>query len=139
MADISITAASVNASAQATIRREYNFGATITAGQLLYLDANNKWQLMDSNAAATGNGLTDMRGVALHGGANNQPAAVVTADPDFTPGGTLVNGLSYYASPNAGALANSADIISGNYPVLAGIAKSTTKMNLTFVASGTSI
>lgn len=106
---------------------------------MLYLDTNNKWQLMDANAAATGNGLTDTRGVALHGGANNQPAAVVTEDPDFTPGGTLVNGLAYYASPNAGALANAADITAGNYPVLAGLAKSTTKLNLKFIASGVTV
>lgn len=139
MADIAITAASVNASNQATVRKEYPFGATVTAGQLLYLDANNRWVQMDSNAAATGNGLTDLRGVALHNGANNQPAAVCVEDPDFTPGGTLVNGLSYYASPNAGALANAADITAGNYSVFAGVAKSTTKLNLKFVASGVSV
>jgi hypothetical protein len=139
MADISITAASVAASNQATIRREYPFGATVTAGQLVYLDSNNRWQLMDSNAASTGNGVTDTRGIALHGGANTQPAAVVTADPDFTPGGTLTNAAAYYASPNAGALAPAADITTGNYAVFMGVAKSTTKLNLNPTAAGIAV
>jgi hypothetical protein len=139
MADISITAANVSASSTAVISRQYNFGATVTAGQLVYLDSNNRWVLMDANAAATGNGVTDVRGIALCGGANTQPATVVLSDTAFTPGGTLTNGLIYCASANAGALCPSADVASGNYPTVMGIAKSTTVLNLQPFAGGTSV
>jgi hypothetical protein len=135
MADISITAANVIASATAVVRKEYNFGAAVTAGQLVYLDTNNKWQLADADAAVTGNGITDLRGIALAGGANNQPAAVVTEDSDFTPGGTLTNGTAVYGSDNAGAVTHDVPSTS-SFPVSLGIAKSTSKMVLKPVASG---
>src|SRR5688572_18686190 len=103
MADLSINAAAVAASNLATIRREYNFGATITAGEVVYLDANNRWVKFDSDAGSgAGANVTDLRGIALNNGANTQPAAVCTADPNFNPGATLANGVSYYGSRNAG-------------------------------------
>jgi hypothetical protein len=135
MADISITAASVLASSTATISKQYNFGATVTAGQTVYLNASNQWVLLDLNAAATGNGITDVRGVALNGGASGQPAAVVIEDSDFTPGGTLTNGSAVYGSTNAGGVTHDVPA-SGSYPVSLGLAKSTTKMVLKIVASG---
>ena len=138
MADITITAANVVASSTAVIRKEYNFGAAVTAGQLVYLDTSNKWQLSDADAASTGNGITDLRGIALCGGANNQPAAVVVEDSDFTPGGTLTNGIAVYGSDNAGAVTHDVPG-SGSYPVSLGVAKSATKLVLKPVASGANI
>lgn len=135
MADISITAANVAASSTATIRKEYNFGATVTAGQVVYLDTSNKWQLADSNAAVTGNEQNAVRGIALCGGANNQPAAVVIEDSDFTPGGTLTNGTAVYGSVNAGALSHDVPT-TGSYPVYLGQAKSASKLVLKTNASG---
>ena len=139
MADVSVTAASVLASANATVYHQYNYGATVTAGQVVYLDSNNKWQLKDSNAAVTGNNVADITGVCLVGGANNQPGIVCVRDSDFTPGATLTNGIIYCASPNAGAIAPSADMASGNYPTVLGPAKSTTKMNLNPAAAGVAV
>jgi hypothetical protein len=135
MADISITAANVAASSTATVRKEYNFGATVTAGQVVYLDTNNKWQLADSNAAVTGNETNATRGIALCGGANNQPAAVVLVDDTFTPGGTLTNGSAVYESLNAGAITHDVPT-TGAYPVYLGHAKSASAMVLKPNASG---
>lgn len=138
MADISINAANVAASSTAVTSKQYNFGATVTAGQPVYLDSNNKWQLIDQNAAVTGNNITDIRGIAQCNGAANQPAAVCLEDSDFTPGGTLTNGMAVYASANAGGI--TMDVPgSGNYPVFLGLAKSTTKMVLRPVAGGTAV
>ena len=136
MAVIAITAASVLASATATIRREYTRAtAGQTAGQAVYLNASNQWALLDSDAAATGNGITDLKGILLDGGGIGQPASVCVADSDFTPGGTLTNGLAVYGTTTAGAIAH--DIPStGAYPLVLGIAKSATKMNLNPTASG---
>lgn len=135
MADISITAASVLASSTAQIEAGYKFGATVTAGQVVYLNSSNQWALLDMNAAATGNGITDKRGIALNGGASGQPAAVVLEDSDFTPGGTLTNGSAVYGSTNAGAITHDVPA-SGSYPVYLGQAKSTSKMVLKINASG---
>lgn len=135
MAAISITAASVLASATASIRKEYTFGATVTAGQVVYLNTSNQWVLADSDAASTGNGITDTMGIALSGGASGQPAAVVVEDSDFTPGGTLTNGSAVYLFTTAGAIAHDVPTTAA-YPVCLGIAKSTSKMVLKRVASG---
>ena len=135
MSDISITAANVAASSTATIRREYTAGTTITAGQAVYLNSSNQWALLDLNAASTGNGISDTRGIALNGASLNQPMSVCIADTDFTPGGTLTNGTMVYGSNTAGGITH--DIpTTGAYPVSLGIPKSTSKMVLNITASG---
>lgn len=133
--DITITAANVLASSTATISKQYNFGATVTAGQAVYLDSSNEWQLLDTNAAATGNGVSDTRGIALNGGASGQPAAVVIEDTAFTPGGTLTNGSAVYGSITAGGVTHDVPA-TGAYPVYLGQAKSTSQMVLKINASG---
>lgn len=136
MADISITAASVLASAAAVIRREYNFGyAAATAGQHVYLDTSSTWQKVDSNAAVTGNELTALAGITLNGGGIGQPAVVCTNDTAFTPGGTLTNGSTIYSSDTAGGITMVVPI-AGMYPRVLGVAKSASVMNLQPVASG---
>lgn len=137
MAAIAITAASVIASAAATIRVEFSFAATVTAGQLVYLNAASQWALVDSDGNL-GCGINDLRGIALNGGAINQPAQVCVADPDFTPGGTLSNGLAIYNFTTPGAITFADIPTTTAYPVVVGIAKSTTKMNMPYsgVASG---
>lgn len=139
MADLSITAASVVASANATVYKNYNFGATVTAGQVVYLDANNLWQLKDANAAVTGNLVNSTTGITLVGGANGQPGTVAVKDSDFTPGATLTNGASYWASANAGAIAPVADVTTGNYATFIMVAKSTTKANLNPTGAGIAV
>ena len=134
MADISVTAGSVLASASADIERRFNFGATVTAGQCVFLDDNNLWQLYDANLG-TGYEATRRRGIALVGGANGQPGVVGMKDSDFTPGGTLTNGTAVFASNTAGGIAHDVPS-SGAFPVVLGIAKSTSKMNLNPTASG---
>ena len=136
MADIAITAASVLASASAQHRKEYNFGyASATAGQHVYLATTNLWQLVDSNAAVTGNELTALCGITLNGGGANQPADVCVYDTDFTPGGTLTNGSTVYSSTTAGGITHDVPT-TGAFPRILGIAKSTTKMVLNPTASG---
>jgi hypothetical protein len=135
MAAISITAASVLASAAATLRREFNFAATVTQGQLVYLNASNQWALVDSDGGL-GTGINDLRGFAQNAGAAGQPACVCTSDPDYTPGGTLSNGLAVYAFTTAGAISFADIPTTAASPVFLGLAKSTTKMNFQPSASG---
>jgi len=136
MADIAITAANVLASSSAVISKQYNFGyASATAGQTVYLDASSLWQKMDSNAAVTGNGISDLKGITLTGGGTGQPAVVVTSDPSLTVGGTLVNGTTYYSSTTAGGIAPDVPT-TGAYPTVLGIAKSATVLNFNPISSG---
>ena len=136
MADISITAASVLASSAATIIRQYNFGATVTTGQAVYLDSSAlTWKLIDSNAAVTGNELATLKGIALVSGASGQPADVCVKDTSFSLGGTLTNGSTVYSSTTAGGVTHDVPA-SGAYPTVLGVAKSTTTMNLNPTSSG---
>ena len=135
MADISITAANVLGSSTAVRLSQYKAGATITAGQIVYLNSSNQWALLDLNAAATGNGITDVRGIAECGASSGQPLSVVTEDSDFTVGGTLTNGSALYGSTTAGGITHDVPG-SGSYPVYVGQAKSTTKAVIKFNASG---
>lgn len=140
MADLSVTAANVIASNSAVIDRGYSFGATITAGQAVYLDTTQsppRWELLDIDANTVGtNTIATLRGISLNGGSDGQPADVCIKDPDFTPGATLTNGLAVYGSTTAGGI-TTADIPTTNaYPVILGLTKSTSKMNLNPTASG---
>jgi len=136
MADIAITAANVLRGANAKILTGVA-GATITAGQVVYSDTSDssKFKLADANlSAATANPV----GIALHGAANGQPLTIVTEDDDFTPGGTLslsaaADDAIYVLSATAGGIAPVADLASGWYPVIIGVAKSATKMNFRFL------
>lgn len=139
MADLSINAAAVAMSNQGVARREFLFGGTYTAGQLLYLNASNRWVAFDSDVGAgAGANYNDTRGLALNNGANGQPAAVCTSDPNLNLGTTLANGVSYYGSRNAGAV--TADVpATSNYTVHLGVARSPTILNFNPTASGVAV
>jgi hypothetical protein len=136
MSDVSITAANVIAGANAK-KRTGRAGATITAGQVVYEDSSDSsdFKLADANAsAATANPV----GIALHGASDGQPLTIVTEDDDFTPGGTLslsagADSGVYVLSGTAGGIAPMDDLAAAMYPVIIGVAKSTTKMNLKIV------
>lgn len=129
MADITITAASLQASASATRNLQYSAGATLAVGDMVYLNASNQWVQTDANAAATGNGPSDLRGIVESAGALNQRISVITKDPALVIGATLVKGTVYVGSANAAKVAPIADLATGWYRWLVGVASSTTVIN----------
>lgn len=133
MADIVVTAANVAHGANALIKVG-TAGATITAGQPVYLDsATGKYKLADNNlSAAAANAI----GIALNGCSDGQPIQVVYDDDDFTPGATLTLGTIYVLSATAGGIAPSADLASGNYMAILFVPKSTSKAVLKLLKSG---
>lgn len=136
MADNTINSAAVSASNLADKMRAYPYGATITAGQVVYLDANQRWQLFDTDAGAgVGAGILDRRGIALTNGANGQPGAVAERDANFSPGFATVNGQPYWASRNAGNITTDVPA-AGNYPVFLGFGIAGSRMNLAPAAAG---
>lgn len=122
MADISITAANVVAVAGAA-RADGTAGETIAAGKAIYLaSATKKWMLADSNSATAE--VRKATGIALNGASANQPIAVHKSG-DITIGATLTAGTAYYLSDTPGGICPLADVGSGEYVCLLGLAKST--------------
>lgn len=136
MADLTITAASVLAGSGADVEHG-TFGAAITAGQLVYRDsATGKYLLADSNSATVA--ARTPRGIALNGGANGQPGAILKGGP-ITIGATLTAGVAYYASDTPGGICPVADVGSGEYATIMGIAASTTVLDVEIQASGVAL
>lgn len=126
MANISVTAANVIDQAGATILNGYRAGATITAGQPVYLDsATLTWKL----GQATSQTLALIKGIALGGASSGQWLAVQT-DGDINLGATLVATTSYVVSATAGAIAPQVDIITPNWVSLIGQAISTSILRM---------
>lgn len=123
MADLTLTATSVVAGANS--KQEHGVaGETITAGQTLYLSSSTgKW--MKSNNKSVTPEARPTKGIALNGASINQSVSVHT-DGDITIGATLTPGTAYYGSDTAGGICPVADLTSGEYVCLLGIAKSAT-------------
>lgn len=142
MADISITAANVAISASAKTDQGIG-GETITAGQTLYkndgVGQDGRIYKADANASSV---TANCIGIATHGTAAGQPLTYVYEDPDFTPGGTLSLSVAadsgvYVLSGTAGGIAPMDDLAAAMYPVVLGVAKSTTKLSLKIVKQTT--
>lgn len=126
MADLSVTAASVLASASAQTS-EGIAGATITAGQPLYADAADSGKLKPAQATSAKNAAV---GVSLHGASSGQPIKYATRDAGFTPGATLVVGTVYCVSAAAGGISPFDDMTTGDYVTVLGVAATTSVMKL---------
>jgi hypothetical protein len=127
VADLSITATSVVAGSTATIVRG-TAGATITAGQVVYLDpTTGKYGLCDVNSATAA--ARSAAGIALHAASANQPLSICTKGP-LTIGATILAGVAYYASGTPGGIRPVADNVTGDYACLLGMGASTTVLNV---------
>jgi len=136
MADLTITAANVIAGAGAAVSRGVA-GATVTAGQAVYLDtADGKWKLADNNSATAA--VRTPGGIALNGASDGQPLAVLTEGP-ITIGAALTAGVAYYLSDTPGGICPVADLGAGEYPTVIGIASSTTVLKVAINASGVAL
>ncbi|QND13429.1 hypothetical protein HB775_05705 [Rhizobium leguminosarum bv. trifolii] len=122
MTDIVITPANVQAASNAE-RDQGIAGETITAGKAIYLAATtNRWMLADSNSATAE--ARQAKAIALNGASVGQPVAFQKSG-DITIGGTLTAGQAVYLSDTPGGLCPLADVGSGEYVCLIGLAKST--------------
>lgn len=137
MADLVITSSSVVSGAGARIEHG-TAGATITAGQALYLDSavTGKWQLADNNSATAA--VRTPRGIALNSASLNQPIAVQTEGP-ITIGAALTAGVAYYLSDTPGGICPVADLLAGEYPTVIGLATSTTVLDIDIQSAGVAL
>lgn len=127
MADLSITASAVLTSTDATTENG-TAGATITAGQRVYLDtATGRYELADADAATVLERRT--RGIALNSASDGQPLRIHKAGP-LTVNAVLTAGVTYYGSPTPGGICPRADVLTGDFVEIIGVATSTTVLNV---------
>jgi hypothetical protein len=136
MADISITAANVQAGEPSRVEQGIA-NATITAGQVVYKDSTTgKFALADNNSSTAG--IRQPYGIALNGASAGQPLAVLRSGK-ITIGGTLTAGVAYYLSDTPGGICPVADIGSGEYSAFLGIAISTSVLDVGIKYSGVAL
>ncbi|MGO6905809.1 hypothetical protein ACCS96_37330 [Rhizobium ruizarguesonis] len=136
MTDIVITPANVLPASNAE-RDQGIAGEAITAGKAIYLAAaTNRWMLADSNSATAE--ARQAKAIALNGASVGQPVAFQKSG-DITIGGTLVAGQAIYLSDTPGGLCPLADVGSGEYVCLIGLAKSTSVLAMGIQFPGVSL
>lgn len=131
MADLSITAANVSASSTGSTTVQGTAGETITAGQVVYLQASSgKYMLADVDDSEK----YKAAGIALNGASDTQPIDVCTASSDLDIGATLTVGTIYVLSAD-GAISPSADLTTGDYTVIVGVATATDSLHVSIGAN----
>lgn len=136
MVDLVITTTAVVAGSDANTVAG-SAGETIAAGQAVYKSTTtNKFMLADADSA-TAEARTPL-GLALNGAALDQPM-VVQKSGDITLNAVLTAGVAYYLSGTPGGLCPVADVGTGEYSCVMGIAKSTTVLDLNIQASGVAL
>ncbi|MBZ9985673.1 hypothetical protein LB572_01035 [Mesorhizobium sp. BH1-1-5] len=135
MADLSITAASVVAGANA-VTDSASAGEAITAGQQVYLNSTSK-KLMKADSNAASAEARKAIGTALNGAALDQPVKFQKGG-DITIGAVLTPGVAYYLSDTPGGICPVADIGTGEYVQLVGLAKSASVLALDYQYTGVS-
>lgn len=133
MVDLVITPANVVSSANAAIVHG-TAGAALLAGQTAYRDpTTKKYLLVDADSATEAARST--KGFVLNGAGVDQPVAIHT-DGDLTVGAVLTKGTIYVQSDTAGGVMPAADLETGDYVTILGVAKSTTVLAVKINASG---
>lgn len=127
MTDLVITAASVIAGANAETETGAA-GEAITAGQAVYRSSTTK-KLMKADSNGASAEIRTPIGIALNGGALDQPIKFQKSG-NITIGATLTPGVAYYLSDTPGGICPVADIGTGEYVCLIGLATSTSVLAL---------
>lgn len=136
MADITITASAVVASATAVVEAG-SISGNVTAGQVGCKDSSDGlWKLADNNSATAA--AKSPQGIFLNGGSTGQPCRILR-EGDLTMNAVLTAGAAYYLSDTPGGICPVADLASGETSSLVGIAKSTTVLSVKFNVSGVTL
>lgn len=134
MADLSVTAANVLASASAGTISYKTAAVAITRGQYIYLLAAGTVGLADANATTPANSI---EGCALADCAAGQKCLYVQSDTGFTPGFSATAGDDVWLSQTAGACTKTkADLTSGATVIWLGSMTSSTVMKFAPVSGG---
>lgn len=117
-----------------TVTRNVTYGATIAAGQPVYLDpADNEHKLADNNASAT---TAKVSGIAMTPGIDGGQGLIAINGDIILVGTTMAVGETYYAGATAGEIVPDADLATGNIVTRLGTAATATQLNLSIEATG---
>ena len=133
MADLAITAATVESGGSGAEISHGIAGETMTAGQAVYLDsATQRFKKARANAGTT----DDVAGIALHNAEDGQPLAYLTRGP-LTINAVAAVGMVYVLSAAAGGgIAPHGDLVTGNYVSSLGIAPAAGTLQIQIQVSG---
>lgn len=133
MTDLSITATAVLAGSD-SVQERGTAGEAIDAGEVVYKDATTgEYMLADADAASAA-GRTPI-GIALNSAGDGQPLTIHKLG-DLTINAAMTAGVTYYLSDEPGKICPLADLATGDYYCIVGIAKSTTVLKVGFAYSG---
>ena len=137
MANLSITAANVSAADGEVSKQEWTAGATITAGQVVYLDstASNVAKLAQSDGTSA---EAEIQGIAMNGASSGQPVIIATSG-DIDLGATLTVGTIYVLSQTAGGICPAADLTTGDYVSVIGVATAADNLEIALTNSGVEV
>ena len=112
-----------------TVVELMQYGATISAGQVVYADSSdsNKAKLADNNASAA---TAVVKGIAVTPGVSGGYGYVATGGSIILVGTTAAVGKTYYLGATAGEIIPEADLATGNGVSRLGVASSTTQVDL---------
>lgn len=106
-------------------------GTTANIGDAVYRDsATNTWKQADNNSTTAE--ARQATGIAINTGRTGHPITVARSGTLTCASAPLTAGTAYYLSDTPGAICPIADVGSGEYVCLVGIAKSTTELVLSF-------
>jgi hypothetical protein len=127
VAEISLTPANVAPGADADYYRGIA-GGTVTAGMAIFLDeTDNRLKPADANLSLE---AAEVKGLALHAASAGQPLKIQTAG-ELTIGGTLTLAVIYIlGAGGSGGMAPAADLTTGWYCSVLGVASSATTLQL---------
>jgi hypothetical protein len=131
--DLAVTAANVKAGLGARTASGIA-GEAVTAGQLCYKAAvSHKYMKADSNSATAE--ARNPTCIFLNNAGADQPITVLTGGL-ITIGGAVTANTAYYASDTPGGLCPLADVGTGEYLTLVGLAVSATQIRVNFQSTG---
>jgi len=135
MADLAITALNVAMHATAPSTSLVVYGEDVTHGQVVYRHTDGTHKLAKSGgtkaeAAAVGIALTP-------GGAND--SGIIAQKGSIDLGATLTVGEIYVLSETAGAIAPEADLVTGDYVTILGVASAADQLELNVNPTGVQV
>jgi predicted RecA/RadA family phage recombinase len=118
----------------ATVVRVVPYGATIAAGNVVYLDSTDStYKLADANLSLAAAAAT---AIALTPGVSGGFGAIVTSGSVVLVGTTMAVTETYLVGPTAGEIIPVGDLASGSYQTRLGTATTATLLALSISASG---
>lgn len=136
MADVTVVANEVLPDSGTSNLIYGTFGATVTAGETVYLDsATNTYKLADAGAASTAVCV----GIAMNSGVSGQQCTIAGTGSTIDPGFTVTVGTIYVLSNTAGKIAPAADLANPMKTVVLGVGITASQLALRIYYSGATV